>query len=44
MNETNDGRRKRKINYMLMLFMDSKEGRIRQMGFGPRLVDRKSVV
>lgn len=25
MNETNDGRRKRKINYMLMLFMDSKE-------------------
>ena len=32
-------RRKRKINYMLMLFMDSKEGRIRQMGFGPLLVE-----
>ena len=32
-------RRKRKTNYMLMLFMDSKEGRIRQMGFGPLLVE-----
>ena len=44
MNETNDGRRKRKINYMLMLFMDSKEGRIRQMGFGPRLVETSMVI
>lgn len=32
-------RRKRKTNYMLMLFVDSKEGRIRQMGFGPLLVE-----
>lgn len=32
-------RRKRKTNYMLMLFMDSKEGRIRQMSFGPLLVE-----
>ncbi len=44
MNETNDGRRKRKINYMLMLFMDSKEGRIRQMGFGPRLVETSMII
>ncbi len=33
------GRRKRKVNYMLMLFMDSREGRIRQMGFGPALIE-----
>lgn len=33
------GRRKRKVNYMIMLFMDSKEGRIRQMGFGPALIE-----
>lgn len=35
---------KRKTNYMLMLFMDSKEGRIRQMGFGPVLVESVAAV
>lgn len=44
MQETEGGKRKRKINYMLMLFMDSKEGRIRQMGFGPRLVESVMIV
>lgn len=44
MKETESGKRKRKINYMLMLFMDSKEGRIRQMGFGPRLVESVTIV
>lgn len=40
MNETdNDKKKKRKINYMLMLFVDSKEGRIRQMGIGPTAVE-----
>ena len=34
----------RSINYMLMLFMDSKEGRIRQMGFGPVLVEVVAVI
>ncbi|MDE6994556.1 MAG: M23 family metallopeptidase [Lachnospiraceae bacterium] len=37
-------RRKRKTNYMLMLFMDSKEGRIRQMGFGPHLVESVVII
>lgn len=44
MKETEGSRRKRKINYMLMLFMDSKEGRIRQMGFGPALVESVMVI
>lgn len=37
-------RRKRKTKYMFMLFMDSKEGRIRQMGFGPALVESVTVI
>ena len=44
MKEAEGSRRKRKINYMLMLFMDSKEGRIRQMGFGPELVEVVAVI
>ncbi len=44
MKEAEGSRRKRKINYMLMLFMDSKEGRIRQMGFGPVLVEVVAVI
>ena len=44
MNEAEGSRRKRKVNYMLMLFMDSKEGRIRQMGFGPVLVESMVVI
>lgn len=39
MKEAEGRKSKRKINYMLMLFMDSKEGRIRQMGFGPVLIE-----
>ena len=42
--QTEGSRRKRKVNYMLMLFMDSKEGRIRQMGFGPVLVEVVAVI
>lgn len=34
-----EGGKKRKMGYMLMLFVDSKEGRIRQMGIGPRAVE-----
>lgn len=41
MDATEGSRRKR--NYMLMLFMDSKEGRIRQMGFGPVLIESVAI-
>ena len=44
MKEAEGSRRKRKINYMLMLFMDSNDGRIRQMGFGPVLVEVVAVI
>lgn len=43
MKEAEDNR-KRKMNYTLMLFVDSKEGNIRQMGFGPRLVESVAVI
>lgn len=39
MSEQESKKRQRKINYTLMLFVDSKEGHIRQMGIGPRLVE-----
>lgn len=39
MNESDKQKRKRKYNYTLMLFVDSNEGRIRQMGIGPRAVE-----
>ena len=39
MQEAQNNKRKRKTNYTLMLFVDSKEGRIRQMGIGPTLVE-----
>ena len=42
--EAENRRSKRKINYMVMLFMDSKEGRIRQMGFGPVLIESVAVI
>lgn len=32
-------KRKRKYNYTLMLFVDSKEGRIRQLGIGPAVIE-----
>ena len=44
MKKTEGGRRKRKVNYMVMLFMDSKAGRIRQMGFGPALVETVAII
>lgn len=44
MKEAESRRSKRKINYMVMLFMDSKEGRIRQMGFGPVLIESVAVI
>lgn len=37
--EKTGNKRKRKWNYTLMLFVDSKEGRIRQMGIGPTAVE-----
>lgn len=39
MNESENQKKKRKYNYTLMLFVDSNEGRIRQMGIGPRAVE-----
>lgn len=39
MSEAQNDKKKRKINYTLMLFVDSKEGRIRQMGIGPTVVE-----
>lgn len=44
MSETENQKRKRKFNYTLMLFMDSKDGRIRQMGFGPTLIESIAVI
>lgn len=43
MSETENEKQKRKYNYTLMLFVDSKEGRIRQMGIGPRAVESMTV-
>lgn len=42
--EAKNGKRKRKENYTLMLFVDSKEGRIRQMGIGPTLVETVALI
>ncbi|MDD6810768.1 MAG: M23 family metallopeptidase [Lachnospiraceae bacterium] len=44
MSESENKKRKRKVNYTLMLFVDSKEGRIRQMGIGPRAVESLAVL
>lgn len=44
MSETENGRKKRKVNYTLMLFVDSKEGKIRQMGIGPTAVEITALV
>lgn len=38
-----DGK-KRKRNYTLMLFVDSKEGSVRQMGIGPALIESLAVI
>lgn len=37
-------KRKRKYNYTLMLFVDSKEGRIRQMGISPAVIESVAVI
>ncbi len=42
--EIKDQKKKRKINYMLMLFADSREGSIRQMGIGPTAVESVALV
>lgn len=44
MQQTDNGKRKRKFNYTLMLFMDSKEGNVRQMGIGPTLVESAAII
>ena len=44
MNETENKKKKRKVNYMLMLFADSGEGRVRQMGIGPAAVETAALI
>lgn len=44
MSGTEGSRRRRKFNYTLMLFADSKDGHIRQMGIGPALVESLAVI
>lgn len=44
MSDTAGSKRKRKFNYTLMLFADSKDGHIRQMGIGPTLIESLAVI
>lgn len=44
MSDTEGTRRRRKLNYTLMLFADSRDGGIRQMGIGPTLVESLAVI
>lgn len=44
MSGTEGTRKRRKLNYTLMLFADSKNGGIRQMGIGPTLVESLAVI
>lgn len=44
MSNTKGSRKRRKFNYTLMLFADSKDGHIRQMGIGPTLVESLAVI
>lgn len=44
MSEAESNKRKRKSNYTLMLFVDSKDGKIRQMGIGPVLVESVAAI
>lgn len=39
MDENEMKKKGRRVNYTLMLFVDSKEGHIRQMGIGPQLIE-----
>lgn len=42
--ENKKQKRQRKFNYTLMLFVDSKEGHIRQMGIGPQVIESIAVI
>lgn len=44
MSEAQDNKKKRKKNYTLMLFVDSKDGTIRQMGIGPTLIESLAMI
>lgn len=44
MSEAEGSKSKRRFNYTLMLFVDSKEGNIRQMGIGPVLIESVTLV
>lgn len=44
MSEVQDNKKKRKKNYTLMLFVDSKDGTIRQMGIGPTLIESLAMI
>lgn len=44
MHEAENNTKKRKLNYTLMLFIDSKDGNIRQMGIGPVLVESVALI
>ena len=44
MSETEGKKRKRKFNYTLMLFIDSKDGRIKQMGIGPTVIESLAII
>lgn len=44
MSDTAGSKRKRKFNYTLMLFADSKDGHIRQMGIDPTLIESLAVI
>lgn len=44
MQETEGSKRRRKLNYTLMLFVDSKDGSIRQMGIGPTLIESLALI
>lgn len=44
MKETEGSKQKKKNTYTLMLFVDSKEGRIRQMSIGPGLIESVTII
>lgn len=42
--EAENSKKRRKMNYTLMIFADSKDGRIRQMGIGPAFIESLVVI
>ena len=44
MSEAEAGKRKKKFNYTLMLFVDSKEGSVRQMSIEPKIIEAVAVI